>query len=131
MKTEKLGDKLLEHISSGDILFIDSSHVAKCGNDVHFIYLKLLSRVPVGTIVHIHDICFPYEYPKEWLIKGKKFWNEQYLLQMFLTYNNSFRVLFAGNYMYRKYPKLMEESLVGLSNRDDGWPGCFWLERVK
>ncbi len=130
-KVEKVGNLILESLSAGDVLFIDSSHVVKCGNDVHFIYLNLLPKIPVGTIVHIHDIRFPYEYPREWVIKAKKFWNEQYLLQMFLSFNDSFKIVFAGNYMYNKYPKIMRESLVGLGDEENGWPGCFWITRVK
>lgn len=130
-KVEELGLEQFKELNPGDILFIDSSHNVKCGNDVHFIYLYLLPQIPVGTIIHAHDIRFPYEYPKNWLLDSKYFWNEQYLLQMFLAYNDSFEVLFAGNYMNEKYPEVMQESLVGLSNSKDGWPGCFWFERIK
>lgn len=128
-KVEDVNIQLFEKLQSGDILFIDSSHVVKIGNDVHYLYLSVLPKVPVGTIIHIHDIRFPYDYPKEWVLKAKKFWTEQYLLQMFLVFNDSFEILFASNYMYDKYPVLMEESLVGLSDKGDGWPGSFWFRR--
>lgn len=130
-KVEELGLELFKKLNPGDILFIDSSHNVKCGNDVHFIYLYLLPQIPVGTIIHAHDIRFPYEYPQNWLLDKKYFWNEQYLLQMFLAFNSSFKVLFAGNYMNEKYPEIMQESLVGLGNSNNGWPGCFWFERIK
>jgi len=130
-RVEKLGLDYFEKLYPIDILFIDSSHNIKCANDVYFLYLQLLPQIPVGTVIHIHDIRFPQEYPKDWLLGAKKFWDEQYLLQMFLSYNESFRVVFAANYLYQKHPQLMEESLVGLSNNNDGWPGCFWLKRIK
>ena len=34
--------------------------------------------------VHIHDIFFPFEYPKVWLEDGRA-WNEVYLLHAFLA----------------------------------------------
>ena len=130
-KVESVESQLFEKLRSGDILFIDSSHVVSIGNDVHYLYLSILPKVPVGTIIHIHDIRFPYDYPKDWLLKAKWFWTEQYLLQMFLAFNDSFEILFAANYMYDKYPELMVDSLVALSLDDDGWPGCFWIRRKK
>ncbi|MEW6291351.1 MAG: class I SAM-dependent methyltransferase [Thermodesulfobacteriota bacterium] len=130
-KVEDVDTELFESLEPGDILFIDSSHVVKIGNDVHYLYLSLLPKVPVGTIIHIHDIRFPLDYPKNWVLKAKKFWNEQYLLQMFLAFNDSFEIMFAGNYMYDKYPREMADSLVGLEAGGAGWPGCFWMKRTK
>jgi len=130
-KVETVNEQIFETLEGGDILFIDSSHVVKIGNDVHYLYLSVLPKVAVGTVIHIHDIRFPYDYPKEWVLKAKKFWAEQYLLQMFLAFNDSFEILFAGNYMYDKYPKIMVDSLVGLNLGGDGWPGCFWIRRKK
>jgi len=130
-KVEKVGIEPFMQLKAGDILFIDSSHVVKCGNDGHFLYLRLLPKIQVGTIIHIHDIRFPYDYPKEWLMEKKYFWNEQYLLHMFLCFNNSFKILFAANYMTKKYPALMRQSLKGFAEDSGGWPGCFWIQRIK
>jgi predicted O-methyltransferase YrrM len=120
-----------QQLEMNDILFIDSSHIIKCGNDVHYLYLRILPQIPVGTLVHIHDIRFPQDYPKDWLLTKKYFWNEQYLLQMFLSFNDSFEVVFASNYMRLRYPKEMQESLVGLDSYSEGWPGSFWMRRIK
>jgi predicted O-methyltransferase YrrM len=130
-KVEDVDAGLFQQLGRGDVLFIDSSHVIKTGNDVHCLYLTVLPRVPVGTLIHIHDIRFPFDYPREWLLSAKKFWTEQYLLQMFLAFNESFEILFAGNYMFRRHPQEMAEALVGLDARGPGWPGSFWIRRVK
>ena len=95
-KVEELDLEFFEALESGDILFIDSSHVVKIGGDVNYLYLEVLPRLNAGVIVHSHDIFLPYEYPKEWIIKEHKFWTEQYLLQAFLTYNSAFEVLWGG-----------------------------------
>lgn len=85
-----------KELKENDILFIDSSHVLKIGNDVQYEYLKILPNLNKGVIVHIHDIFLPSEYNKEWILKDHKFWTEQYLLQAFLTYNSAFEVLWGG-----------------------------------
>ena len=46
-KVEYLDTDLFMRLSKNDILFIDSSHVVDIGNDVHFLYLKILPQIPV------------------------------------------------------------------------------------
>jgi len=118
--------KLLEN----DILFIDSSHVLKIGSDVQYEYLEILPRLNKGVIIHVHDIFLPTEYPKEWVLKDYRFWTEQYLLQAFLAFNNSFEVLWAGSYMHLRYPDKLEE-VFSSYKRDERWPGSFWIRKIK
>lgn len=83
-------------LSENDILFIDTSHVLKTGGDVAYEYLEILPRLKKGVVIHIHDIFLPAEYPKTWLFDSNFFFNEQYLLQAFLAFNNSFEVCGRG-----------------------------------
>jgi hypothetical protein len=53
-------------LEKGDILFIDSSHQLKPGNDVDFLLNKVIPRLPAGVRVHFHDIFLPDGYPPEW-----------------------------------------------------------------
>ena len=68
-----------EKLEAGDILFIDSSHEIRTGNDVVELLLNILPRLKPGVLIHIHDIFLPFEYPIEWVIKNRWPWNEQYL----------------------------------------------------
>ncbi len=43
-------------LAAGDILFIDSSHVAKTGSDVNRLYFDALPALAPGVHIHIHDI---------------------------------------------------------------------------
>ncbi len=119
-----------EDLREGDILFIDSSHVLKIGGDVQCEYLEILPRLKRGVIVHIHDIFLPQEYPKEWVRDRFRFWNEQYLLQAFLAFNDSFEVLWAGNYMNLKHPEPLKRAfptyVEGITK-----PGSFWVRKTK
>ena len=64
---EKVQDVPLADFSrlrSGDVLFIDSSHVAKTGSDVNFLFFEVMPRLARGVRIHIHDIFLPHEYPR-------------------------------------------------------------------
>src|SRR3989440_1316782 len=54
----------------------------------------VLPRLAPGVLVHVHDIFLPYDYPQEWL-KGRFFWNEQYVLHALLIHSNSFEVMWS------------------------------------
>ncbi|MGD6934488.1 MAG: class I SAM-dependent methyltransferase [Candidatus Bathyarchaeia archaeon] len=114
-------------LGENDILFIDSTHVLKIGGDVKYLYLEVLPRVAGGVIVHSHDIFFPYEYPKSWVKENHWFWTEQYLLQAFLAFNSEFEVMWASQYMSRRYPK--ELAKVFQSYNEAACPGSLWLKR--
>ena len=114
-------DEILDRLGENSVLFIDSSHTIKTGGDVVFLYLNVLPRLPVGVIVHIHDIFLPYEYPRRWVIDNGWGWNEQYLVQAFLTMNTSFEVLWPGHYLQRTerefprwFPRSEEKSASSL-----------------
>lgn len=130
-RVEQLEESFFQQLSPGDVLFIDTSHVVDIANDVHYLYLRILPQIPVGVFVHIHDIRFPYEYPRDWVLKARKHWAEQYLLHMFLAFNESFEIIFASNFVCQKYRKTMADNLFGLSEAGEGWPGAFWIRRVK
>lgn len=94
-KVEDVPISQFNKLGENDILFIDSSHVLKIGNDVQYLYLEVLPRLNKGVLIHIHDIFLPSEYPKEWVLKQYRFYTEQYLLQAFLTFNNVFEILWG------------------------------------
>ncbi len=119
-----------EQLGENDFLLIDSSHVLKTGSDVQYEYLEILPRLRKGVIISFHDIFLPAEYRKNWILKHHKFWNEQYLLQAFLIFNDAFEVLWMGSYMHINHPDLLQQSFNSYNiNRD--WPGSFWIRKVK
>jgi len=118
-------------LNENDILFIDSSHVVKIGSDVCYEYLEILPNLSKGVIVHIHDIFFPREYLREWILEAKnQFWNEQYLLQAFLAFNNSFEILCCGSYFHYKYSSILEKTIRNY-NKNTVIPGSIWIRRIR
>lgn len=97
-------------LEAGDILFIDSSHVAKIGSDVLHLLFEVLPRLAPGVIVHFHDVPWPFEYPKLWLEDGRA-WNEAYLLRAFLQYNSAFEILFFNSFVAVHHADLLQERM--------------------
>jgi len=90
--------ELFDALGPNDVLFVDSSHVAKVGSDVNRIMFDVLPRLRAGVLVHFHDIGWPFEYPREWIFEGRA-WNEAYLVRAFLDYNDSFEIVFFNHYL--------------------------------
>ena len=103
-------------LSAGDILFIDSTHVVKTGGDVNYLYLEVLPRLASGVNVHVHDIFLPREYPREWVLKSRRYFSEQYLLRAFLLFNYAFEVLWCGSYMHLHYPLELKAAFPSYDN---------------
>jgi predicted O-methyltransferase YrrM len=116
-------------LESGDILFIDSSHVVATGSDVCVELLEIVPRLAPGVVVHVHDVFLPAEYPRKWLEEDRYFWTEQYLLHAFLAYNDSFEVLWAGQFMHLEHPGAMRRAFASYERRPAS-PGSFWFRRV-
>jgi predicted O-methyltransferase YrrM len=98
-----LPPETFDQLASGDILFIDSTHVLKTGSDVHYELFYILPRIRPGVVIHVHDVPYPFEYPDEWVIKQNLSWNEAYMLQAFLMFNNSFEVLMWNSLLSRMH----------------------------
>lgn len=115
---------VFKQLEAGDILFIDSTHVVKTGSDVHFIISEILPILQEGVLIHFHDVFYPFEYPREWVFKGKN-WNEDYFLKAFLMYNTSFEILFFAQYLHRFHSGAF--STMPLTYRNLG--GNLWIRK--
>ena len=128
-KVQNVALREFEALQRGDILFIDSSHVAKTGSDVNYLYFDVLPRLRPGVRIHIHDIFLPHEYMHQWVVTENRSWNEQYLLRALLMFSSAFRVLFGCNYAHSRFPELVRDALALPGGRAFGG-GSFWIERV-
>jgi len=106
-----------EALNAGDVLFIDSTHVAKLGSDVNRIFFEILPALASGVIVHFHDVFYPFEYVDEWAREGRA-WNEAYLLRAFLEYNSAFEIM------------LWADMLVALGHLS-GRGASIWLRKIQ
>jgi len=90
-----------------------------------------------GVFVHIHDIVLPKVYYKPW--HPVFYWNEQYLLLAFVTFNDTFKIIWAGNFMHLNYPKELKGAFpsykwfkenIDEKKRFHGHKS-FWIQRIK
>ncbi|MGC8451452.1 MAG: class I SAM-dependent methyltransferase [Cylindrospermopsis raciborskii] len=127
-KVENLELSFFDTLQENDILFIDSSHVIRPHGDVLFEYLQVLPSLNKGVVVHIHDIFSPKNYPSRFLKDEVKFWNEQYLLEAFLTHNDSWEVIGSLNYLHHNYYKNLKSVAPFLSPERE--PGSFYIRKI-
>lgn len=126
-KVETVDTGLFKSLDENDILFIDSSHIIRPGNDVLFIFFQILPVLNKGVLIHIHDIFTPLHYPHAWLAQKMRFWNEQYLLEAFLYNNPAFAILFAANHLTKNAFAQTRAVLVHLEPASE--PSSFWMEK--
>ncbi|MEI6580867.1 MAG: class I SAM-dependent methyltransferase [bacterium] len=131
-KIEDMEIDFFKQLNDRDILFIDSSHMSKIGSDVNFEILEILPILNKGVLVHFHDINLPYEYPKVYATKSnfRVFWNESYLLQSFLTFNNSYEILLPMAYVQREFGDEFRKSFPESNKTSNYASGSFWIRRT-
>lgn len=118
--------KEFKKLESGDILFIDSTHVSKFNSDVNYELFDILPNLNPGVIVHFHDVFDGFEYPLQWLKNGWA-WNEDYLLRAYLMGNKDYDVLLMNDYLVRRYPRMLLKSFKRVENNCGGG---FWIKKT-
>lgn len=123
---QEISDAVFEPLEENDILFIDSSHVARAGSDVNHLMFSVLPRLRSGVLIHIHDIFYPMEYPLEWFREGRC-WNELYVVRAFMLFNRDFETLFFNSYLWDKAAAEVAGLLPPFA---DGAGASLWLRRL-
>lgn len=127
-KVETLDLELFQKLERNDIVFIDSSHIIRPQGDVLFEFLEILPILKSGVIVHIHDIFSPRDYLDQWIIEDIKLWNEQYLLEAFLTNNNDWKIIGAVNLLKNDKFELIKAKFPKLDINIE--PGSFYIQKL-
>jgi hypothetical protein len=125
---QQIASDLFSSLQENDVLFIDSTHVARIGSDVVHEYLAILPSLPPGVVVHVHDIFIPAEYPRLWIDKTRLFWNEQYLLEAFLAFNNEFEVIMPVHAIFRLRAESFSNAIPSFKSGLMA-PSSFWIRR--
>jgi predicted O-methyltransferase YrrM len=107
-KIQDCDNKLFSDLSSGDFLFIDSTHTLKIGSDVSKIYLDIIPKLKPGIIIHIHDIFFPYNFSRD-ANKTMFQWLETQILQALLVNNSKLEILFCMSHLHYEYSDELKE----------------------
>jgi len=114
-------------LGAGDILFIDSSHVAATGSDVVFELLEIMPQLKPGVWIHIHDIFTPRDYPAEWVLERRIAFNEQYMLEAFLMFNSEFTVKMSNAWIVQQARESCQQ-LFSAGNLAES-ASSFWIRK--
>jgi predicted O-methyltransferase YrrM len=96
---------IFDDLGRDDMIFCDNSHYSFQNSDVTVFFLEVLPRLKNGTLIGVHDIFLPYDYPPTWL---PRFYNEQYLLACWLL---------ASERLHIELPVCYVASTPGLKQR--------------
>lgn len=121
---QQVPPELFAELGTGDILFVDSSHVDAPGSDVRKLLTEILPSLESGVLVHFHDMFWPFEYPDVW--HGRQ-WNELHAVRAFLAGGAPFEIVIWNEYLARAEPALFG-ALMPLAVRNPG--GGLWLRKL-
>jgi hypothetical protein len=124
-RLELAGGSVFRSLESGDVLFIDSSHVGKIGSDLHHLLFDVFPSLPDGILIHFHDIPWPFEYWEDWVFDGWA-WNEAYYLRAFLTHNSRYGI-YLWPHMLISHDEARYCRLVPQASGDPG--SSIWLRK--
>ena len=86
---EQMPAQFFNDIGSDDVLFFDGSHRAFQNSDATIFFTEVIPNLVNGTMVGVHDIFLPHDYPPDWL---KRYYSEQYLLASWLLGGTRLRI---------------------------------------
>lgn len=116
-------------LTKGDIVFIDNSHRIFPNSDAMVFFMEVLPALPVGVVVHLHDIYLPYDYPQEMC---DRYYSEQYGLAAFLLANPARYKTIMPNYFVSEDPELNKILIPFWSNpsmpKVERHGGSYWIE---
>jgi hypothetical protein len=125
-KLEDMPASFFEQLEAGDVLFLDTSHVVKAGNDCTFEYTELLPSLSPGVLIHIHDIFTPYNYPADWLFERQYPFNEQYIVEGLLSGGDKYRIVLPLYLLWSEHRVALDRLMPNGTAR----PGAFWVEKI-
>lgn len=100
---------LADGFGAGDVLFVDSSHIAMPGTDVDLLVGDVLPRLGPGALLHWHDILLPDPYPPDWTWRG---YNESVPVAALLG-SGGYDLVFASHWVATRMADRMGAGLIG------------------
>jgi predicted O-methyltransferase YrrM len=103
---ESVDSSLWEEVRPDDVIFMDGSHRVFMNNDVVAFFLDVLPRLPAGTLVGVHDVYLPFDYPGD---IADRYYSEQYVLAAYLLGGASVELVLAAYYASMRMQSDVEE----------------------
>jgi predicted O-methyltransferase YrrM len=109
-RAEEVDQRIFAQLEAGDLLFVDSTHAVRPGSEVNRIILDVLPRLSAGSLVHFHDISFPYDHQPS-VLSTLFFSGESTLLHAFLINNHKCRIAASLSMLHHACPQRMQQLL--------------------
>lgn len=122
-RLEEADAALFAGLGAGDVLFIDSSHQVRLGNDVAHLFCRIIPALVSGVVIHVHDVFLPFEYPKRFFYDCPS-WGEQYMLHALLQ-GGGYEMLWPGHYLQRARP----DAVAALPFLAEGRAQSMWIRK--
>jgi hypothetical protein len=113
-------------LAPGDVVSIDSSHILMPGTDVDVLLNRVLPALPLGVLVHVHDVFLPDGYPEGWAWRG---YNEQ-LAVAALIHDGGYCLLWSSRYVATRMAQRLYGHVASRLELPDGaLESSVWLEK--
>ena len=113
-------------LAGGDVLFIDSSHVAMPGTDLDWLVGRVLPGLPAGVLVHLHDVLLPDDYPAAWRFRG---YNESIVAAALI--GGGFQPIWASHFIATRMADRVQAGVLARIPRDRIVPETsLWLMKT-
>jgi len=117
---------LFDALEAGDMVMIDSSHIAVPGSDVDLLLGRILPGLPGGVLVQIHDIFLPDPYPESWTWRG---YNEQLPVSLLLS-GGAWRPLWSSHWIASRHPDRLKQGMLSAISLPEGvYESALWMEK--
>ena len=124
---QETADGVFAGLEGGDVLMIDSSHILVPGSDADMLFNRVLPSLSAGTVLQVHDVFLPDDYPEDWVWRG---YNEQLGVAP-LLFGGSFEVLFSSRYAATRMAAAVTATVVGrLPLVEGAFESSLWLRKT-
>jgi len=120
-RLETVDPSVFADLGAGDVLFIDSSHQVRLGNDVAHLFCRIIPALAPGVVIHVHDVFLPYEYPKRFFYDCPS-WGEQYMVHSLIG-SGGYELLWPGYYLQHE----RADAVQALPFLAQGRAQSFWI----
>jgi predicted O-methyltransferase YrrM len=118
-KVEDVDSRIFDNFQPHDILFIDSSHRSA---EVHH-HAAFLDRLPIGALVHYHDIDYPWSRPHQDM-------DEDAIVAEFLATRPNWEIIVSGSMLTRDFLNEMQNAIPQYRRTPYRLYNALWMTRM-
>lgn len=122
---------ITNNLNSGDLLFIDSSHIYEEGSDCQYLIDTVIPNLKTNTFIYFHDIFWPMQYPENWP-EGRTInfnWNEIYFVKKMIDMGGIVDVVLHTPKVFQENEQWVRQNMPKLLD-PPFQSGGIWLRKI-